>query len=62
MTGIEYRALRKALRTTQAELAKMMGIGLRTVERMESNPDQTVPLRDQLAMERLAQQSGLKDY
>ena len=62
MTGIEYRALRKALRATQAELADMMGIGLRTVERIESDPDHTVPLRDQLAMERLAQRNGLNGY
>lgn len=51
MTPAEFRAAREALGATQAELAVMMGIGRRTVTRLESTS--TIPDRYALAMDAL---------
>lgn len=37
MTGNEFRAARKTLRLSQTEMAEALGIGFRTVQRMEAD-------------------------
>ena len=51
MTPAEFRAAREALGATQAELAIMMGIGRRTVNRLENAS--AIPDRYALAMDAL---------
>ena len=48
MTGPEYAARRKQLDLTQAELARLLGLGKRTVESIEAS--ETVTRRDELAL------------
>lgn len=51
MTPAEFRTAREALGATQAELAVMIGIGRRTVNRLENAA--TIPDRYALAMDAL---------
>lgn len=62
MTGSEFREAREALEMTQVELAKEMGMHLRTVVRMEAtaNRRKDVPLQTAKHIRCLARERRVK--